>query len=280
MSGFTSFASAAGANQNLDNTYEFIGFSTGAGTSVAAAGSTNTKGSYVQLAAGGVGGVTENALRGIFVQADAASAASARFLMDLSFDGGSTVAIPNIFLQPGTPVYGASPGYYFPMAIAAGANIQARVQSATASASLPVAITGVISNAQSPPCFATCDAINAASTGDSLPASTNVPLTDAWTELAASTAATYGAIAAIAGFNGTLPGTSQPVGLQIGTGAAAAEAAIMRWIAAAHTASPALRNAVSPLIEKTIASGTRLSAKAYGGTPLTDNFRIQLFGFR
>lgn len=275
MSGFTSFASAAGANQNLNNSYEFIGFSTGAGTTISAPGSTNTKGVYSD----GILGTTSNAWKGFYVISSAGSAASARFLLDISLDGGTGTAVPDLFLQPGTPAYGGSAGYYFPLAVASSVSIRARVQSATASASLAVAIVGIISNAQSPPCFSTCTAINAASTADTLAASTNIPLTNAWTELKDSTAAEYGAILAVAGFNGTLPGTAQGVGLQVGTGANPNEASVMQWISAAHTASPVLKNSVSPLIEKTFASGIRLSARAYGATAGTDNFRIQLFGF-
>lgn len=269
----------SGANQNLNNTYEFLGFGSGDGTSVAAAGSTNTKGSYTQLSGAGGGGVTVNNLRGIYVMPLVSSAAGTRFLADISFDGGTTANIPNVYLQPGTPTYGSTPGVYFPMAIAAGANIQVRHQSATASATARYAVVGAIANSQSPPGFSTCAAINAADTTNTRPNTTNIPLTDAWTELVASTATQYGAILAVAGDNGTTPGTSQAVGVQVGTGAAASETAIMRWLAAATTTGPLLARGFSPLIEKTIASSTRLSAKAYGAVAGTDNIRVQLFGF-
>ena len=272
-------SSGGGANQNLNNTYEFLGFSTGVGSTVTASGSVNTKGSYTQMTGGGGGGVTENAFRGIYLIPMGASAPGVRFLADVSFDGGSTVAIPNIFLQPGTAQYGTTPGVYFPMAVASGANVQVRMQSATASATVVWSVVGVVSNAQSPPCYTTCSAITAASTADTRAGSVNVPLTDAWTELEDSTVADYDAIIGVCGPNGTVLGTSQLIGVQLGIGAVAAESAIMRWVIGGHTSAPEMPRAFSPLCEQSVASGTRLSAKAYGGVAGTDNIRVQLFGF-
>lgn len=279
MSGFTSFAAAGGANQNLDNTYEFIGFGSGDGTLITAAGTANTKGSYTQLTAGGVGGITQNALRGIFLMPLLTSAAGNRYLADISFDGGTTANIPDVYLQPGTAVYGSTPGKPFPMAIAAGANIQVRVQSATASGTVRFAIVGVISNSQSPPCFSTCTALTTASTADTRATSTNIPLTDTWTEAVASTAAQYGAILAVAGSNGTALGTAQTIGVQVGTGAAAAEVAFMRWLITGNTGAPEMPRGFSPLAERVTAAGARLSVKAFGAVAGTDNIRVQLFGF-
>lgn len=274
MSQWISFVSSGGGSiANLDTTYEMIGFDTGAGSTVTTGAGTNTKGTYVQLSA-----ATANNWSGFYVTYSSAGAASQRFLADVSFDGGTTANVPNLYLEPGSPLYGLSGPIYIPMLVSAGSDVRVRVQCGSTGGNLRVAIIGVVRTSQSRPCFTTCVNINAADTAGTRAGSIDIPLTNAWTEVAASTANTYGAIMTVFG-SSTVMATAQAVGLAMGTGAAASEVERMRVLGGTGTSSPNLRGGSFPLLESSISSGTRLSARGFAATPGSDVLRVQMLGF-
>lgn len=273
MSHWISFASGGGTTiQNPDITYEQVGFGSGDGTVITGT-SVNTKGSYVQLTAS-----TSNNWSGFYLSVASSSSGTARFLMDISLDGGSTIAVPNLFIQPGAILGGQTGPIYIPLNVASGANIQIRTQTGTTNASFRAAIIGAITNSQSRPCFSTCTALTSADTATTLPGTIDIPLDNTWEEVVASTSTTYGAIQAFYGA-AVNPGTAQTVGVALGVGAASSEVELIRTIIGLNSSSPPLRGGGGPLVEHSIPSGSRLSARCYGPTPASDNIRAQLFGF-
>ncbi|MBS0371760.1 MAG: hypothetical protein JSS57_21470 [Proteobacteria bacterium] len=274
MSQWISFGGGGGAVANLNTTYEEAGFGAGDGTLISTTSPAHTKGAYVQLTAS-----TANDWAGFWVSLATGSAASARFLFDISFDGGSTVAVPNVYTLPGGPFSsGQSALFFLPMNVPAGANIQVRAQSGVASQTFRIALLGVVRNSDSRPLFNTCTAISAADTAGTQPGTTAIPLTDTWTEMNPSTSATYGAIFANFGAS-TSPATSQAIGIAIGRGAAASEVEMVRTISGFSSTSPTLRGVSGFMVETSVASGTRICCRAYGATPGSDAIVGQLFGF-
>lgn len=263
--------SGGGSPVNPDNTVEALGYgATGAGTTVTSGG-TNTKGSPAAI--GTVGGTS---WAGLYLDVGMGSNSGARYLLDLSFDNASTWAVQNLFLQPGTS--GAYTRIFLPLNVASGAQVAARVQSSVASATLSIAVKGLLRNADSLPLFSTVTALSVDS-ANTRPSTVDVGLANTFVELISSTAAGYGALLAVVADNGTLPATSQGASFAIGLGGSGSEAEIDRWGVQISTANPAIRTGASPVLMKTIPSGSRLSARGLAATPGSDAFRVALYGF-
>jgi hypothetical protein len=278
MGAYLNFASGVSiANQDTD--YELIGFGSGAGTNINSGGTNHSKGSYVQLAAGGTAGVTVNDVAGLYLYIFVSSSGGVRFLVDISINGGSSALVTDLYAQPGTNTPGAGVPIYLPLNIPAGSDVQIRTQASTNNTTCNFAIIGVKRSAQSRPCFGNCEHIIAPDTTNTRPSGTNVPLSNAWTQLNASTSRSYGALLGVMGDNGTNPATAQPISGAIGVGASSAEVEIGRWMATQLTTAPNLVRGYSPLFEKAVASGSRISARAYGATAGSDNLRFQVLGF-
>lgn len=262
---------SGGSPVNPDNTVQTMGYgAAGAGTQLTAGG-TNAEGSPTAL--GTVGGTS---WAGFYVDVGMGSNSAARFLLDLSFDGGSTWAVQNLFVQPGTS--GAYTRIYLPLNVASGANISARVQSSQASATINIALKGLLRNANSLPLFSTFTALNIDNT-NSRPSTVDVALSNTFVEEVTSTAAAYGAIMGVVADNGTLPTAAQGGSFAIGLGASGSEVEIDRWGVQIATSAPAIRTGASPVLMKTIPSGSRLSARGLAATPGSDAFRVALYGF-
>lgn len=262
---------SGGSPVNPDNTVQTMGYgAAGAGTQLTAGG-TNAKGSPTAL--GTVGGTS---WAGFYIDVGMGSNSAARFLLDLSFDGGSTWAVQNLFLQQGTS--GAYTRIFLPLNVASASDIAARVQSSVASATLSIAVKGLLRNADSLPLFSTFTALNVDS-ANTRPSTVDVGLANTFVELISSTAAGYGALLAVVADNGTLPATSQGASFAIGLGGSGSEAEIDRWGVQISTANPAIRTGASPVLMKTIPSGSRLSARGLAATPGSDAFRVALYGF-
>lgn len=280
MSQLTYFGNPAGAPSNPVDTYEEIGTGVAdAGTTVTAAASAHTKGSYVQLTGAGAGGVTVNDWSDFWVLFSGMSASTTRVLADISIDGGSTVKCPDLFAQCGSGTTGAVIGTHIRMAVPAGSSVGARIQAHIGNLTCAMKIIGVVANANSRPGFSTMEALNA-DTANTRPSTIDVPLTGTWTELVPSTAAAYGALMVTAGANGTAFGTVQNAGLYLATGASGSEVALSfrQWMSLVNS-NPPMKTGELCVYENTIASGVRLSAKAVAPTPGTDAVRVLLHGF-
>lgn len=269
MSSVISFGAAA-AIQNPNDTYEALGYGTdGSLTLLTAAGSGNTKGSYATV------GTTANAWAGFYIDIGNPNTAANRYILDIR-TGGATIIMPDLYIQPGASSSGR---VFVPLAVASGVLIEARVQCQTASGTLRIALSGRIASASTPPCYAQATALNADTT-NTRASTTNVPYASSlgsYTQLIASTAATYGALLAVAADNGTMATTQQTAHI-VATGAAASEVALGRIAAGAANAAPIMPRGFR-LFEQGISSGTRIAAASLAATPGTDNARIGLYGF-
>jgi len=264
---------AGGANQNLNNAYELLGFNgtTGAGVGLTS-GVVNTKGTGAAI------GTTSSAWAGFWMVLGVGNTAGNRYMIDLSDDGGSTWAmVPNYFWWPATS--GGPAMVWVPLAVAASTVIHARCQSNAASATTSVALIGAVDNAQSAPMYTTMTALNT-DTATTLP-STDVPLNGAgYTTLVASTAAQYGAFHLVLSYNGTQPGTSQALLAYLASGAAFSEADFAYMPGHGLAANPQAHRNFTPMpFDVTVASGQRISAKIIANMTGTDNYRIGVYGF-
>lgn len=275
MSGFTSFGGGAATNPNI--AYETLGWDTtnAIGTVITANGSNHTKGAYASL------GTTSAAWSALFLRVVTSNSSGGRFLIDVSLDG-STVYIPDLYVNPGTTTGTRGHIFRLPMQVPASTNLRLRQQCSTGGLTIHATAIGIPSSDSLPPGFTTAAAINAADAANTRPSSTSITQTTGattWTELEDSTLATYGAILAQVGNITTPPTTAQQMRATLATGAAAAEAGI-GWIDTfSSTGNPNLSNAQF-LIERQVASGTRLSANVQGavaGAP--DTFCMGLIGF-
>jgi hypothetical protein len=103
------------------------------GTAVTAAGSANTKGSWVEIASS-----TSKRTVWMLAMLGIPSAAPGDYLVDIGVGAGPTVLIPDLHVHPA----GVNDlvGFGFPVRIAAGTSISARCQSSTASRMIRIVI--------------------------------------------------------------------------------------------------------------------------------------------
>lgn len=277
-SGF--FGAASGANVNLNNSYEFLGWTLSSGnpdgtlTGVAGGTTANTfpvTGTSI--------GTTANAWAGFFLYLGPAS--TNRYILDISFDGGTTWAIQGLYVEPASS--GMQAPMRVPVAVPAGAVIVARLKASASTQTLHVGFVGIIKNASSPPCFSTMTGLNIdgtathAATADT-PLSS--PATNTWTSQVASTAAAYGALFMMPGGGTSTPITAQAAALSLGVdptgGTTYAEVARYDlWIAPAS--QPTL-HAMGYIIEHAVPAGSRLATRILAVTPGSDAMRVGLYG--
>jgi hypothetical protein len=106
------------------------------GTTVTAASSASSKGSWTQLIAS-----TTNPVVGILVLLEVSSTAT--FLIDIGTgaSGSEVVLIPDIYAYFGSSAGPMSAAIFFPVQVPAGTRIAARCQSGTASSAIYVALS-------------------------------------------------------------------------------------------------------------------------------------------
>lgn len=277
---------SGGAPTNPNTKTEFFGrVNPNAGTPLVTGAVANTKGSWVQLQAGGPGGALQNDITDLVISIQGGSSASARYLVDIGVGDGTpdntTVVIDDIWAVPTT---GNVRQVAFLLNRFAGERVWARAASNSTSVSLGgVYGRGIIRQAGMVPRFNTCSQIRpiAASLTNALPNTKNVTVTatpDAgWTEWVPSVDP-CGALALNIGLQsgGTTPSTTQNAFLRVGKGAGAPPAELV------HEASVLLQNSQVGFYSPTIQpvqhdfTGQRLSFELLGGTAgANDIFAIQ-----
>lgn len=270
-----SFASSGGSAQNPNFDIEQAGLSgaaTGGGTTVTADAGANTKGVAAAIIAS-----TANAWKGFWLHIGHGSA-STRFLIDLSFDGGSTWHIQNLFAFIFTGSGGNWSRLYIPIALAAGTAISARIQSSTGGASLRMMIAGMVSvGSGDPPGFTTADMITTADTantraGVAVTAATTVT----WTQLIASSAQTYGAFILSVSDNGVALTNNISSFVALGKGANPSEDMIGGFEFSQSNSSLVLSSPA--LIQASVAASTRLVASVQNSG--TNQYQVGLIGLR
>lgn len=177
-----------GSPQNIDQTAQLLGFgaSAGTGTTLTNPGA-NQQGSWTAI-----GGATSADWSGFRLYSSIASAGGTRFLVELSFDGGSTIALPEIPCSNTTT--GVALDFDIPLQVPSGTTISARIRG-SAAGNIDLALKGYLAGSGNPPGFTTATAILAANTANTSASSTTVTtINDATTFSAlATTGADFGA---------------------------------------------------------------------------------------
>lgn len=277
MGQYINFASG-GAITNLDTTYETVGItSVGAGTLVTG-GAANTKGAaYTQLSAS-----TASAWSGFWVMITAANSSGNRYLIDIGTGAAAAevALVPNIFAYPSTAGSGVQ-ALFFPINVAAGTRISARVQSNGGSGSCQIAVMGEVSVAGSRPMYASVELLAAADTANTRPSSVSITSVNSagtgWTQVVASTARQYGALIPNLGVTGSLPATAQSLSYRLATGAAASEVLFWQTLLSTAAANPYTGRMTNTPIYRTTPISTRVSAEVLVNTA-GDTFSPQIYG--
>lgn len=270
MSSYFLAGAAAGAPANPDLTYEYAGFNNGAGT-VVTAGNANVLGSASASLA-----TTASAWSDFTLYAGNSSTSNGRFLLDISFNGGSTWPVLDLVAYPGGSTSSGMVGIPIQLPVPAGSDIRVRCRGTSNAITIAVFVVGVVDTALRPPFYSTITALNLDQAASG--ALVDLPLNSAgaFTQIIASTASAYGALLVIPTFGGAVA-TSQPAMIALATGAAASEAVFFQLPVAMNSTTVLVRGRAN-VIEKAIPSGTRISAYARATTPGSDVVRVALYG--
>lgn len=267
-----SFASG-GAISNATTTTEALTAQT-----VTANASANTKGSASTSL-----GTTAAAWSGFYVYLYNAANSAHRYLVDISFDNGSTWAVSDLFCHPATATTGTPlVRYFIPLQVASGAVVVARCQASTGASSVTCWITGEVADSDRPPGFTVFEALNIDTT-NTRPSATDVALNGgSWVSLVDPTSNAYSAILSSVGDNGAMAAANQfLVQLAAGTSGGGGETEFARYLGSVASSVPLPRMQASPLFPVSVASGARISAQTSGAaSPGTDSVRIGLYGLR
>jgi hypothetical protein len=241
----------------------------------------HTKGDYTELVASTSDDVT---MVRITFGSVSGTGASTGVLVDLATGSAASEDVKaanlNAGFVPAITATGTNAGssYWLPLAIPSGTRIAARCQAETGLDTVDVMIQTFSGSNQTATAIDTIGAVTASSRGTNVTGGNNAE--GNWTEIEDSTAETYTGL--LWGFGGA--GNSSMTGggrlVDIGTGAAAAETAIISNLAISTTSAEALMPPLAlPIYGVSIASGTRLSARVQNnaGTNATD---IILYGLR
>lgn len=238
------------------------------GTTVAAAGSTNTKGAFVQLIAS-----TNFEVYGLWVACLGPNVEGAdnRMLLDIAKGpaGSEIIIVPNILSGHKSTAWHNPLGYY-PLLIPAGTRISARAQAAVASRSQQIAVWlfGTPADISNPPAVANSIQAVGADTSDS--GGTNMTpgvsgAEGAWASLGTVISDAKGVIL-IASLGGDVAVTSGGWTVDLGVGPTSSEVAVftdfyMRNVAGGDYVSP-IQPTVQALYGLDLPAGTQLNVRA------------------
>lgn len=237
---------------------------------ITAAGSTNTIGTYVSL------GTTTAALRALLFQFGGISTASVRYLAHVKING-VVVTGNGIYIQQTTTAY---PTYELPLQVPSGATVEVAIQASSAGASLRCWVKGIKANAFDAPGFANCESPTVVFSGATQASSVDLPNTDTWTEVIASTAHHYGAILPFLGTSGAIAG-GQRGELYFGLWNGSSYDIIWSAMCNFQGTSPYVYGvAGTPAVEIDIPFASKIGAKLTAGTGTNaDLVRPGLMGF-
>lgn len=235
--------------------------SQGGRTTLTADASTNTKGAWAQLIA-----ATTIHAAGLVVFVRGGSAAG-KYLMDIAVGGAGseTVILPNVHHSSasGSNIGGSS--YVFALSIPAGSRIAARCQSTTGGATLIVSVVliGTTLAGRQPLGEA---AVYGADTSDSgliaVDPGATANTKGSWVELTASTTRPIRELVVALFHDGTFSSVGIVWKVDIGIGAAAAEAVVIPNLETYMTTSERLPMIQSYTIPVNVPAGARLAARA------------------
>lgn len=240
------------------------------GTTVAASASTNTKGSWVELAA-------STAAEASWIEVVIASnSAGARYLIDIGIGAAASevVLLANLHFENAT-AGNSGASYRFPVAIAAGSRVSARIQCSTGSATIrmhAILGTGDPGSLSAPGSVATYGADTSDSGLTQIDPGGSAGTDSAWVQLTASTSADIRWLVLSVAHNAAATTTTFIRWLiDIGTGGSGSETVVVADIGALSGPgedSPNPRTVAFPIH---LAAGTRIAVRARcSGTNATD----------
>jgi len=268
MSGFIPFATGATPQaRNPQRTYEKL-LTASEALQLTGSGTANNIGTYQSL------NTPSNNLSGIILTVGSVSVNSARYQINLRA-GGSTIIVPDLHFQLTTTAYIK---VRIPIKIAASTTLDIGVRSSASSGTCRVHAEGIIANSLDSPGFDNMEAVSVA-TGSTRPHATDIPNTDTWTDLIASTAHTYGAMLFSVGDNGSAPATGYRDEIAIGLWNGSSYDEIFTDYVNAQTSSPYVHGGNLALYEGNIPSGSKIGVKLNTASANSDNLRVGSYGF-
>lgn len=251
------------------------------GTTITAAASANTKGTYTQIIAS-----TAHAAKGILVQLGAVTA-GVDYSVDISIGAAAAeiIIVPDLIAGSGTGSIARQGPYFIPLSVPAGTRIAARCQATTLSSTIRVKVhlLGDLPGGMEPFGKIVHYGFVAGTTqGTTIDPGATINTKGAYTALTASS--TY-AIKALYFDQSNLvqvTRTSADWLLDIAVGAAAAEIVVLpNFHLEASTTDDTMVHTPSPLLAVSIPAGTRISARCMCSinTATVRNLAISVWGF-
>lgn len=264
---FGDVGGAAGGNPDL--VYEDLG----APVQLQGGGSSNSLGEWFQI------GTPAQDLAELALEAYLSSNNSHRFLIDLSLDG-STVYVPEIFVQPETA--GGATVAQIPMHFPGGAPIWARARTSGGLNTTWVTATGIRAGPGVAPGFTIAERVTPADPANTRASTVTATLTGGtgYVEIEDATANAYGALLVMLGEAAVFPATSQAIRATLGRGAPGSEVPIRPFTAMIRSGHPVAGRCVAPVARHAVPQSERLAMRIKAGTPGTDALAVGVLGFR
>lgn len=254
-------------------------------TTVTADSTSHTKGAYSEIIASTSAASTMAHVR---VNNSGSTGVNTGILLDIATGAAASEAVVASNLQAGfvadtvggTAASMPSTDFWLPLSIASGARVSARCQAAVAGGdTVGVHITLYSGTNKTVTAIDTIGANTATSLGTPV-AGGNNNVEGEWVEIEDSTSAAYtGLLWALDGGDLSVPGGG--LLLDIGTGAAAAETAIISDIVATSTSTEFIGNSTRlPIRSVNIPQGSRLSARVQAASGTAQSYGVTLYGLR
>jgi hypothetical protein len=251
------------------------------GTTLTAAGSANTKGSYSQLVASTPGDAI-----GFLVTLVNPSNGINGFLVDIAIGGAGSeiVLIPNIpfGISNSASAFGAM-SLFVPCAIPAGSRVSARCQCSAASGTVTAQVTLLDGNfCELPPCAAPQNYGTSTSTsfGTQIDPGATANTKGSWAQIVASTTYDIAALQMIFDHQGVL--TVSNILVDIGVGGAGSEQTLIPNIPfSSNSGGVMIFNPAPSILRTKIPAGSRIAARAQNikTTSASRKFGLTLLGY-
>ena len=229
----------------------------GSGVYVDAAGSANTKGSWIEI------GTLSNEVNGLIVEMFTTDSLGGDYLLDIGLGETPVVAIPDILMSDQTAGAQHNFTFYVPLHVEEGTKVSARVQSTSASRIVYIGVKGCVGDI---PSIETVEAIgaNAADSGGVVvdPGAT-IMTKGSWAEISSALPEEAKWIGLCLGGRDNLSRDTAYWLVDIATGGAGSEVTIIENIAlSALNSTDTIHPRTFGMFPFIIAEGTRISARA------------------
>lgn len=245
------------------------------GVTISAPVSTHTKGSWTELLAS-----TSEAIAAILPSVSNANAGSQKYLWDVGTGAGGAeaVLIADMPFHNGSNFNINCTTFYLPITIATSTRLAARCQASGASSTMEVSATLVGGTGTAAP--TTYGAVTASSNGTQVDPGGSANTKGSYAQVTASTSATHTWWIVLIASRGNANPAGALFALDVATGAGGAETVVIPDLQFSSNAGADTFNPGSWSVPLSIASGTRIAARAASGTTdATDRlFDVVLIG--